>query len=96
MKLGVVIGSVVSTRKAGRMDGLTLLVVRYLTEQFEPTGMTAVCADTVGAGKGEVVLLCASSSARMTAATKNAATDATVVGIVDVATAGSSSIYLKP
>jgi ethanolamine utilization protein EutN len=83
MKLGVVIGNVVSTRKAGKMEGLKLLLVRYLNDEYAPTGVTAVCVDTVGAGTGEVVLLCGSSSARLPEATKNTATDTAIVAIVD-------------
>jgi microcompartment protein CcmK/EutM len=89
MKLGVVIGSVVSTRKAGRMDGLKLLVVRYLDERYAPTATTAVCVDTVGAGAGEVVLLCGSSSARLPESTRKTATDTAIVGIVDAAASGA-------
>lgn len=84
MKLGMVIGSVVSTRKAGRLEGRKLLLVRYLNEQYAPTAVTAVCVDTVGAGTGDVVLLCGSSSARLPETTRNTATDAAIVGIVDV------------
>jgi microcompartment protein CcmK/EutM len=90
MKLGVVIGSVISTRKAGRMDGLKLLVVRYLNDRYRPTGTTAACVDTVGAGVGEVVLLCSSSSARLPAATRETATDTAIVGVVDVQASGAT------
>jgi microcompartment protein CcmK/EutM len=85
MKLGVVIGTVVASRKAGGMKGRTLLVVRYLNEQYAPTRATAVCVDTVGAGSGDVVLLCGSSSARLTDTTRNTATDAAVIAVVDPA-----------
>jgi ethanolamine utilization protein EutN len=83
MKLGVVIGTVVSTRTAGKMEGLKLLLVRYLNAEYAPTGTTAVCVDTVGAGPGEVVLLCGSSSARLPEETRNTATDTAIVAIVD-------------
>ena len=89
MKLGVVIGNVVSTRKAGRMGGLKLSLVRYLDELYAPTVTVAVCVDTVGAGAGDVVLLCGSSSARMPEATRNTATDTAIVGIVDVEASGA-------
>lgn len=95
MKLGVVIGNVVASKKAGQMDGLKMLVVRYLNEQCAPTAHTAACVDTVGAGPGDVVLLCSSSSARVTAATKNAATDNTIVAIVDGVSTGGRYQYEK-
>jgi ethanolamine utilization protein EutN len=89
MKLGAVIGNVVATRKAGNMEGLTLLLVRYLNAEYEPTGTTAVCVDTVGAGTGDVVLLCASSSARLPEATRDTATDTAIVAIVDAIVSGA-------
>ena len=95
MKIGKVIGKVVSTRKEGNVEGLPILVVSYLDETLSDTGKTAACIDTVNAGDGDVVLLCASSSARMTSRTTNVATDNTIVGIVDSVSAGSTYIYNK-
>ena len=84
MKLGRVIGNVVAVRKAGQLEGHTLRVVSYLDENLMDTGKSTVCVDTVNANSGDIVMLCASSSARMTAATQDTATDQTIVGIVDV------------
>ena len=95
MKLGRVIGKVISTRKEGRVEGLKLLMVSYLNENMEDTNKTAACIDTVNAGEGSIVLLCSSSSARMTSATKNVATDNTIVGIVDSISSGKEYIYRK-
>ncbi|MGA3245646.1 MAG: EutN/CcmL family microcompartment protein [Bacteroidota bacterium] len=95
MKIGKVIGRVVSTRKEGNVEGLPILVVSYLDETLSDTGKTAACIDTVNAGDGDVVLLCASSSARMTSRTTNVATDNTIVGIVDSVSAGSKYVYRK-
>jgi len=95
MKLGVVIGNVVATRKSGRMEGRKILVVRYLDEDLSDTGLTHACIDTVEAGVGDVVLVCASSSARMTAATKGVATDSAVVGVVDTVSSGPRHVYRK-
>jgi microcompartment protein CcmK/EutM len=95
MKIGKVIGKVVSTRKEGNVGGLPILVVSYLDETLSDTGKTAACIDTVNAGDGDIVLLCASSSARMTSKTTNAATDNTIVGIVDSVSAGSTYVYRK-
>lgn len=95
MKIGKVIGKVVSTRKEGNVDGLPILVVSYLDEKLGDTGKTVACIDTVNAGDGDVVLLCASSSARMTSKTAHVATDNTIVGIVDSVSAGSKYIYNK-
>ena len=83
MKIGKVIGSVTSTRKEGNLGGLKILVVSYLDENLDDTNKSAACIDTMGAGEGDIVLLCSSSSARMTKMTKNAASDNTIIGIVD-------------
>jgi ethanolamine utilization protein EutN len=83
MKLGIVIGTVVATRKTANMKGQKILLVHVLTEEMDRTETTLACTDTVGAGEGNVVLLCGSSSARMTARTKGVATDMSIVGIVD-------------
>ena len=95
MKLGRVIGKVISTRKEGRVEGLKILVVSYLNENMEDTNRTAACIDTVNAGEGSIVLLCSSSSARLTSLTKNVATDNTIVGIVDSVSSGNEYIYRK-
>jgi ethanolamine utilization protein EutN len=95
MKIGKVIGKVVSTRKEGNVAGLPILVVSYLDETLTDTGKSAACIDTVNAGEGDVVLLCASSSARMTSKTTNVATDNTIVGIIDSVSAGSKFVYNK-
>jgi microcompartment protein CcmK/EutM len=95
MKLGKVIGKVVSTRKEGNINGLKILVVSYLDENLEDTKKTVACIDTVSAGEGDIVLLCSSSSARITKMTKNTASDNTIVGIVDAISSGSSYSYKK-
>jgi microcompartment protein CcmK/EutM len=95
MKLGIVIGNVVSTRKVGNNEGLKMLVVSYLNDDLVDTKRTAVCIDTVSAGKGDVVLLCASSSARLTSMTGKAVTDNTIVGIVDAISSGNKYTYKK-
>jgi microcompartment protein CcmK/EutM len=95
MKLGIVIGNVVSTKKVGNNEGLKMLVVSYLNDELVDTKKTAVCIDTVSAGTGDVVLLCASSSARLTSVTKKAVTDNTIVGIVDAISTGNKYTYRK-
>jgi microcompartment protein CcmK/EutM len=83
MRLGRVVGTVVSTRKDPRLTGFKLLVVATLTPRLEPDGGYEVAVDTVQAGFKEVVILCTGSSARMTERTKDAPVDAAIVGIVD-------------
>ncbi|MEN8121894.1 MAG: EutN/CcmL family microcompartment protein [Bacteroidota bacterium] len=95
MKLGRVIGKVVSTRKAGNTDGLGILIVKHLDEEMNVTKKTEACIDTVSAGEGDIVMICSSSSARLTARTKNVATDSTIVGIVDSISTGKEYRYKK-
>lgn len=95
LKLGRIIGTVVATRKVENVKALKLLVVRYLNEKMEDTDSTAVCVDTVTAGVGDIVLLCSSSSARLTKLTHNVCTDNTIVGIVDSVSSYNKFIYKK-
>jgi len=88
-----VIGTVVSTQKTGRLDGLHLTVVRFLDNAMEATSKTAVAVDSVSAKPGNVVLVCGSSSARMTARTRETCTDLTIVGVVDVVSSGKKDVY---
>jgi microcompartment protein CcmK/EutM len=95
MKLGIVVGSVVATRKSGNLEARKILVVRYLNDEMAETGTAHACIDTVDAGEGDVVLVCASSSARLTAVTKGVATDSAIVGIVDTVSSGTKDLYRK-
>ena len=83
MKLGFVAGSLWNGRQHPALDGHKLLIVRYVSADMRPTEEYAVCADAVGAGAGEWVLTVGGSSARLTASTREAAADQTIVGIVD-------------
>ena len=83
MNLGKVIGTVVSTRKEQTMEGLKLLVVRYVDTDGKETGGHVVAADAVGAGPGELVLVATGSSARQTVSTDKRPCDAVVMAIVD-------------
>lgn len=93
MKFGRVVGQLVSTKKAGNIDGLNILVVNYLDENLSDTKKSAACIDTVGAGSNDIVLLCSSSSARLTEATRKTAADNAIVGIIDSVSSGRKYIY---
>ncbi len=95
MKLGKVIGNVVSTRKEGNLGGLKIMIVTYLDENLTDTKKTAACIDTVNAGDGDIVLLCSSSSARITRMTKNSAVDNIIVAIIDYISSGNKYLYKK-
>ena len=51
------------------MDGLKLMLVRYVDTEGKETGGHVVAADAVGAGPDELVLVATGSSARQTVAT---------------------------
>ena len=83
MKLGRIVGSVVSTRKDSSLESLKLLIVENLTTALEREGGYVVAVDSVGAGIGEVILYATGSSARLTSVTKDRPVDAVIMGIVD-------------
>jgi microcompartment protein CcmK/EutM len=93
--LGQVVGTVVSTRKDSGLSGLKLLVVRELDDGLKPTGQLVVSADAVGAGRDEVVLVAAGSSARLTEATRDKPVDSVIVGIVDEVEEQGRMVYVK-
>ena len=83
MKLGRIVGTVVSTRKDPSLDSLKLLIVENLTTELAREGGYVVAVDSVGAGFGEVILYATGSSARLTASTKDRPVDAVIMAIVD-------------
>ncbi len=95
MNLARVIGTVVSTRKEPRLEGLTLLVLGLADTEGKLTGGSVVAADAVGAGVGEYVLYAAGSSARQTRATDGKPVDAVVMAIVDSWEIGGEDRYRK-
>jgi microcompartment protein CcmK/EutM len=83
VQLGLVIGSVVATRKDANLAGVTLLVVQPLTPERQPSGRPIVAADSVGAGVGEEVFFVRGKEASFPFYPVEAPVDASVVGIVD-------------
>lgn len=83
MILAQVMGTVVSTRKDSGLSGLKLLTVREVDTAFQPAGNLLVAVDAVGAGAGELVLVAAGSSARLTEVTRDRPVDHVICGIVD-------------
>ena len=73
--LGQVAGKVWATKKAPNFTGQTFLTV-------EVGDRLLVCADCVGAGEGERVLIATGGAARL-AAGGNIPVDAAIVGIID-------------
>ena len=95
MKLGRIIGTVVSTVKDEKRNGLKLFVVCDLSMEMVNRESFVVAADSVGAGVGEVVLYASGSSARQTKLTEGRPVDACVMAIVDQIDVGKGLIYNK-
>jgi ethanolamine utilization protein EutN/carbon dioxide concentrating mechanism protein CcmL len=84
MILARVIGTVVSSQKSTKIEGIKFL----LLEKIDPVTMKGkgdfvVSMDSVGAGNGEIVFYVSGSSARMTDATEGKPSDSTIIAIVD-------------
>ena len=96
MILAKVIGTIVSTMKAQKMDGVKLL----LLEKVDAVTLAGkndfvVAMDSVGAGVGEIVFYVSGSSARFTSVTEGRPTDSTVVAIVDLIEKDGEYTYKK-
>jgi ethanolamine utilization protein EutN len=96
MILARVVGTIVSTHKAQKMDGIKFL----LLEKIDPVSMKGkndfvVAMDSVGAGNGEIVFYVSGSSARFTDVTEGRPTDSAVIAIVDIIEKDGSYTYRK-
>jgi microcompartment protein CcmK/EutM len=91
--LGKVVGTVVSTRKEPKMDGLRLMVLELLDIKGKPNKNYVIAVDAVGAGVGEIVLYASGSSARQTEVTNNKPCDAVIMAIVDNWDVGENTVY---
>jgi microcompartment protein CcmK/EutM len=84
MKVGTVVGTVVSTINSPVFDGRKLLVCDLLDVDGNPEGDYLIAVDVVDAGVGETVLLIdEGNSARQIVGLDPAPIRAVVVGIVD-------------
>ncbi|MFA6409047.1 MAG: EutN/CcmL family microcompartment protein [Gammaproteobacteria bacterium] len=95
MQLGKVVGTVVATRKDEKLEGLKMLLVKYINVDGSFTGAFVVAVDSVGAGKDEVVLVAAGSSARQTDITKDKPVDTVIMAIVDTVEVDGKIVYNK-
>jgi microcompartment protein CcmK/EutM len=95
MILAKVLGTVVSTRKDPGLRGLKLMLAREVDSAFKPAGNQIVAVDAVGAGEGELVLIAAGSSARLTESTKDRPVDHVICAIVDIVEIAGRDVYVK-
>ena len=96
MILARVVGTVVSSHKSEKIEGIKLLLV----EKIDPDTMQGkkdyvVAMDAVGAGIGEIVFFVSGSSARLTEVTEGKPSDAAIIAIVDVLEKDGRITYRK-
>lgn len=96
MILARVIGTVVATRKDERLTGHKLQIVQPVSlADMSADGKPLVAIDAVGAGPGEVVMVCSGSSARQTSRTKDTPCDAVIMAIVDSLDVDGKRVFSK-
>ncbi|HBX51406.1 MAG TPA: ethanolamine utilization protein EutN [Bacteroidales bacterium] len=83
MKLGKIIGNVVSTQKIKSFDGVKLLLVQPLDENLNSAGDAIVAFDAVQAGVGDIIYYETSREASRVLETTMNPCDAAVMAIVD-------------
>jgi len=96
MILARVVGTVVSSHKPRKMDGIPFLLV----EKIDPVTMKGkgdfvVAMDSVGAGLNEIVFYVSGSSARFTPATDGVPSDCAIIAIVDFIEKDGAFTYRK-
>jgi microcompartment protein CcmK/EutM len=99
MKLGRVVGTVVSTIKASGLNSCKLLIISPLDARVSDPSAgdadTYVAVDLVGAGEGEVVLVSFGSAARVARDAGQTPTDAAIIAVVDTVQFGVRTAYSK-
>jgi ethanolamine utilization protein EutN len=83
MQLGRVIGRVWSTVKDPGLDSQRLLIIQPVTPELTNSGKPVICADTVGAGAGELIYWCRGKESSFPFLPREVPTDHTIVGIID-------------
>ena len=83
MEIGTVIGSVWATKKDEAINGQKLLVIDVMKRYRQEKESLLVAADVIGAGVGDMVLVCRGNSARMVVGNGKPPVDAAIVGIID-------------
>jgi ethanolamine utilization protein EutN len=84
MILARVVGEVVSTQKRPQFEGAKLLILQPETPAGAKSGSALLAVDSVGAGRGELVIAVLEGRAAQEALGKKLApVDAAILGIVD-------------
>lgn len=97
MKIGRVVGTVVSTINSSVFENRRLLLCDLLGSDGEPSGDYVIAVDAVDAGAGEVVMIIdEGNSARQIVAQDPAPIRAVVVGVVDQMVVDGSVVVAAP
>jgi len=83
MKLGKIIGRVVSTQKVESFEGLKLVLVQPVNEKLESVGGAIVAVDTLQADIGQTIYFEVSKEASRVIEREMNPCDAAIMGIVD-------------
>lgn len=84
MLIGRVLGEVIASHKHASYEGLAVLLVQPVNLDGTKRGSAMVAVDSVGAGKGQTVLLAPEGFCAMSAVDRmQSPIDAAVLGIVD-------------
>ncbi len=94
MEIGKIVGQVVSTARHPQLPQMTFLLVDIVDMDGTVRQKSQIAVDSIGAGKGEMVMLVRGSSARMILDGSNPI-DLSVIGIVDQITCGRETLYQK-
>ncbi|MCK5156184.1 MAG: EutN/CcmL family microcompartment protein [Spirochaetales bacterium] len=96
MVLARVVGSVVSTIKEPRLEGIKFLLLEKIdVNTLKGKNDFVVAMDAVGAGEDEIVFYVGGSSSRQTETTSGKPSDATIIAIVDSFDNRGKVIYSK-
>jgi microcompartment protein CcmK/EutM len=83
MIVAKVVGVAVASLKHDTLRTTKLLLVQPADASGNPSGELFLAVDLVGAGEGELVVVCQGSSARLVTGQNSAPIDAAIVGILD-------------
>jgi ethanolamine utilization protein EutN len=83
MHLGVVIGTVVCSKRVSGLEGARFLVVQPVTHTKKPYGPAEVAVDRVSASPGSLVMLEGSREAALACDPWFVPVDSAIVGLVD-------------
>ena len=95
MIIAQIVGTVVSTRKDEKLEGLKFYVVRELTSKLHPTERELVAVDLVGAGIDEIVLCAQGSAARHSQSSDGKPVDTAIIAIIDNLSVDSTPNEIK-